>query len=459
MELNFAAVWAKMDAMNNDAGLSRKLGPFDAAMIVSGAIIGSGIFMNSSESAKFLQSSSQLLFVWIVGGFIAVLGGLCFAELGAMFPQSGGQYVYLEKAFKPWTGFLFGWTLFSTIQTGAIAAVSYTCARFIGTFVPMSGLMTTLLAAGLIWFLSLVNFLGIRPGSIILNIFTVLKIGALFALIAVGLFGKGPSLSPGPLFPSGFNLSLLSALGLALMPALFSYGGWQNLNFVGGEVKNPSRNMPLAILSGVALVVTVYILSNFVYVRALPLEAIQGSTKLASDAVAAMVGPWGARLVSVAIIISTFGITNVFILTGPRVYYVMAKEGAFLPLAARLHPRFQTPAASIFIQSLWASALLLTNTYGQLLQYVTFGDWIFFALTALALMVLRRTRPELERPYRTWGYPVVPALFFLIAVAVVVNVYISSPLKSLAGTAIILGGLPIFYFSRRKDKRREHQPC
>jgi basic amino acid/polyamine antiporter, APA family len=458
MELYFTAVWAKMDAMNNDAGLSRKLGPFDAAMIVSGAIIGSGIFMNSSESAKFLQSSSQLLFVWIVGGFIAVLGGLCFAELGAMFPQSGGQYVYLEKAFKPWTGFLFGWTLFSTIQTGAIAAVSYTCARFIGTFIPMSGPMTTLLAAGLIWFLSLVNFLGIRPGSIILNIFTVLKIGALFALIAVGLFGKGPSLSPGPLFPSGFNLSLLSALGLALMPALFSYGGWQNLNFVGGEVKNPSRNMPLAILSGVALVVTVYILSNFVYVRALPLEAIQGSTKLASDAVAAMVGPWGARLVSLAIIISTFGITNVFILTGPRVYYVMAKEGAFLPLAARLHPRFQTPAASIFIQSLWASALLLTNTYGQLLQYVTFGDWIFFALTALALMVLRRTRPDLERPYRTWGYPVVPALFFLIAVAVVVNVYIQSPLKSLAGTAIILGGLPIFYLSRRKDKRREDQP-
>jgi APA family basic amino acid/polyamine antiporter len=172
----------------------------------------------------------------------------------------------------------------------------------------------------------------------------------------------------------------------------------------------------------------------------------------------AMVGPWGARLVSLAIIISTFGITNVFILTGPRVYYVMAKEGAFLPLAARLHPRFQTPAASIFIQSLWASALLLTNTYGQLLQYVTFGDWIFYALTALALMVLRRSRPDLERPYKTWGYPVVPALFFLIAVAVVVNVYIQSPMKSLAGTAIILGGLPLFYLSRRKDRRREDQP-
>ena len=170
-----------------------------------------------------------------------------------------------------------------------------------------------------------------------------------------------------------------------------------------------------------------------------------------------MVGPWGARFVSLAIIISTFGITNVFIMTGPRVYYVMAREGAFLPLAARLHPRFQTPAASIFIQSLWASALLLTNTYGQLLQYVTFGDWIFYALTALALMVLRRSKPDLERPYKTWGYPVVPALFFLIAVAVVINVYVSSPLKSLVGSAIILGGLPIYYFSRRKEERRGHQ--
>jgi basic amino acid/polyamine antiporter, APA family len=446
-----------MEPMNDGAGLKRKLGLFDAAMIVSGAIIGSGIFMNSSESAKFLQSSSQLLFVWIVGGIIAVLGGLCFAELGAMFPQSGGQYIYLEKAFRPWMGFLFGWTLFSTIQTGAIAAVSYTCARFIGTFIPMSGPVMTLLAAGLIWILSVVNFLGIKPGSLIQNIFTMLKIGALLILIALGLFGKGPSLPPGPLFPTGFSLGLLSAMGLALMPALFSYGGWQNLNFVGGEVRNPSRNMPLAILSGVALVVAVYILSNVVYVKALPLAAIQNSTKLASDAVEAMVGPWGARFVSLAIIISTFGITNVFIMTGPRVYYVMAREGAFLPLAARLHPRFQTPAASIFIQSLWASALLLTNTYGQLLQYVTFGDWIFYAMTALALMVLRRSKPDLERPYKTWGYPVVPALFFLIAAAVVINVYISSPLKSLVGSAIILGGLPIYYFSRRKEERRGDQ--
>jgi len=441
-----------MMPMNPDPELKRKLGLFDAAMIVSGSIIGSGIFMNSSECARFLQTSSQLLLVWIIGGVIALLGGLCFAELGAMFPRTGGQYVYLEKAFRPWCGFLFGWTLFSTIQTGAIAAVSYTCARFIGTFIPMSNGATILLAVALIWGLSLVNFLGIRPGSLVQNVFTTLKIAALFGLILIGLLGKDRSLPLGPIFPTGFNLDILSALGLALMPALFSYGGWQNLNYVGGEVRNPSKNMPLAILSGVSLVVAVYILSNFVYVRALPLEAIQGSTKLAADTVEAMAGPWGGRFISLAIIVSTFGITNVFIMAGARVYYVMAREKAFFPVAARLHPRYGTPGASIFLQSLWASVLLLSNTYGQLLQYVTFGDWIFFALTALALIALRRKAPDLPRPYRVWGYPVVPAGFFLISAAVVANVFISSPAKSLAGTAIILGGLPPFYFSRKKGR-------
>jgi amino acid transporter len=368
-----------------------------------------------------------------------------------MFPQSGGQVVYLDKAFSPWLGFLFGWTLFSTIQTGAIAAVSYSCARFISTFLPMKDIWVNILAAGLIWFLSIVNFLGIRPGSLVQNISTTLKILALLALIAVGiLWFKAPHLNLGPLFPGGLDLKVLSAMGLALMPALFSYGGWQNLNFVAGEVKNPARTMPLAIISGVSLVVAVYVLSTVVYVKALPLEGIASSTKLASDAFQAMVGPWGARFVSLAIIVSTFGITNVFILTGARVYQAMAGSGAFLPLAARLHPRFGTPYVSIFFQSVWASCLLLTNTYGQLLQVVTFGDWIFFSLTALALMVLRKKMPDAPRPYRAWGYPLVPLFFFLISAAVVVNIFISSFVKSLVGSAIILAGLPFYHFTWKK---------
>jgi APA family basic amino acid/polyamine antiporter len=428
----------------------RGLGVFDAAMIASGAMIGSGIFMNPAESARFLSTSSQLLLVWIVGGFIAVLGGICFAELGAMFPQSGGQVVYLEKAFSPWLGFLFGWTLFSTIQTGAIAAVSYTCARFIGAFLPLGEGATRWLAAGLLWSLSLVNILGLRPGSVVQNVFTTLKFASLLVLIGAGLFAFHPGpVRLGPLFPSGSGTAVLQALGLALMPVLFSYGGWQNLNFVGGEVRRPERTMPLAILTGVGMVVAVYVLANAVYVKALPIEAISGSTRLAADAMGAMVGPWGGRFISAAIVVSTFGITNVFILTGARVYQAMAQRGMFLPAAARSHPRLRTPVAAIVLQSLWASGLLLTNSYGRLLQFVTFGDWIFFGLTAAALIVLRRKLPNAPRPYRAWGYPVVPALFAAASAAVVLNVIVSMPVRSAVGAGIILAGCPLYVWTRR----------
>jgi APA family basic amino acid/polyamine antiporter len=434
--------------------VKRTLGTFDAAMIVTGAIIGAGIFMNPAESAKHLQTPAQLLFVWGLGGFTALLGATCFAELGAMFARSGGQYVYLEKAFSRWLGFLFGWTVFSTIQTGALAAVSYTCARFIGYFLPLSDLETSLLAAGLILILSLVNYFGIRPGSIVQNVFNSLKILALLALIGIGLvWYKAPAaFSLGPVFPGGLSWRMLSLMGLALMPALFSYGGWQNLNFVGGEVKNPSRTIPLAILSGVVLVVVIYMLSNFVYVRALPLDTMAGSTKLASDAVEAMTGPWGAKFIALAVVVSTFGFLSVAVLTGPRVYAAMAQEGAFLAAAGRLHPRFQTPTLAIGLQAVWSCGLLFTKSYGQLLEFVTFGDWIFYGLTAMALIALRRKFPEMPRPYRTWGYPFVPALFLLISVAVVVNVFMMSFVKSLIGLLIILAGLPVYWASRARSR-------
>lgn len=409
--------------------------------------------MNPAESARHLTTPAQLLFVWGVGGFVALLGAVCFAELGAMFSQSGGQYVYLEKAFSRWLGFLFGWTLFTTIQTGALAAVSFTCARFIGQFVPLSSLGTSVLAAALIIVLSLVNYFGIKPGTLVQNVFNSLKILALAALIVVGLLSsRAGSFALGPIFPGGLTLRMLSLMGLALMPALFSYGGWQNLNFVGGEVKNPSRTIPAAILSGVLVVVAVYMLSNVVYVRALPLDRVAGSTKLASDAVAALTGPWGARFIALAIVVSTFGFLSVVILTGPRVYAAMAQEGAFLPFAGRLHPRFGTPHYAIWLQAAWACALLFTKSYGQLLEYVTFGDWIFFALTALALIVLRRTQPGLVRPYRAWGYPVVPALFLLVSAAVVINVFLMSFGKSIIGLAIILAGLPVYFGARAMGK-------
>ncbi len=439
--------------------IPRRLSIFDATMIVSGAIIGAGIFINPAESAHFLENSAQLLLVWILAGAIAFLGGLCFAELGSLFIHSGGQYLYLKVGFAPWLGFLFGWTLFTTIQTGAIAAVASTCARFLGSLVSISDRATVFMAAAIIWFLSLINFLGIRPGSLVQNLFTVLKLAALLSLIVLGiyfsLFSPNKSISLGPIFPNRLNFSFLSSLGLALMPALFSYGGWQNLNFVAGEVKDPRRGLPIAIILGVSIVVVVYILTNWFYVTALPFDSLRSSTRVAADAVGALLGNKGSRLISLAIVISTFGITNVFILTGPRVYQAMAREGAFLPLAARLHRRFQTPHFSIFLQSAWASGLLLTNTYSQLLQYVTFGDWIFFGLSSLALIELRKKIPERPGIYRVWGYPIVPIIFSVISFTVVINVFISRPIKSVIGTAIILSGLPFYLISRRKLRQED----
>lgn len=434
----------------------RQLNWFDAVMIVSGATIGAGIFMNPSESALFLQNSSQLLFVWALGGVIAMLGALCFAELGAMYPRSGGQFHYLREAFPPVLGFLFGWTLFTTIQTGAIAAVSVTCARFIRVFIPMSETGVVATAAVIIWILTLLNIFGIRPGTNVQNVLTVLKIAGLGILIAIGLFYKpAQGFHPGPLFPEGFDWKMFSAMGLALMPVLFSYGGWQNLNFVGGEVKRPERNLPVGALGGVGIVIIVYLLASLVYAKSLPFPAIQQSTRVAADSIQVMTGTWGERFLALAIIISTLGMTNVIILTGPRVYFSMARAGSFPRFAGRIHPRFDTPYIAIILQSAWATGLLLSNTYGQLLQTVTFGDWIFYALTTLALLVLRRKRPDLPRPFRVWGYPVIPVLFFLISAAVVINVFISLPVKSLIGTAIILAGIPLYLFHRSRGGSHE----
>jgi len=255
----------------------------------------------------------------------------------------------------------------------------------------MKEFTVSLLAAGFIWILSLVNYFGIKPGSIVQNVFSCLKISALLAIIVIGfIFLQAHPPQLGPLFPEGVNFKVLNLLGLAMMPVLFSYGGWQNLNFVAGEVKHPRRNIPIAILTGVCIVIFVYVFSNAVFVGVLPLSEIGASTKLASDAMEAMIGPFGAKFVALAIILSTFVFTNVVIMTGPRVYYIMARNKMFFPPAGKLHPRYQTPYFSIFLQSIWATALLFSNTYGQLLQYVTFGDWIFFGLTALGLVVLRK---------------------------------------------------------------------
>lgn len=445
--------------MSSPDKLKRKLNLFDSTMIVSGAIIGCGIFVNSAESARYLESSYQLLLLWLLGGVIIFIDALNLSELGAMFPKCGGQYVYLEKAFGKRTGFLYGWTVFSTTQTASISAVAVICAVFTGKFVPMSQTAVNMLAVAIIWILTIINYLGIKPGSIFQNIVTILKLSSLAAVIIVGVFFYNPGTSAlGELFPSGLSGGTLSLMGLALIPIIFSYGGAKNLNYVAGEVQRPARTIPLAIISGVLIVIVCYIFMNYVYVKAMPIGEIASTPKLAADVMEIIGGSLGAAFISMAIIISTLGISHVMILTGSRVLYAMAEEKVFIPVASKIHPRYETPHAALIIQAAAASIFVFTNSYGELLQYVVFADAIFISLIAAAVIVLRRKMPSAERPYRVWGYPVTPLIVAVIFGAIALNVLAASPVQSGIGVLLILIGLPFYeYYTRKQNKNKKEQ--
>jgi APA family basic amino acid/polyamine antiporter len=433
----------------------RALGPFDATMIVIGGIIGSGIFINPYIVAQRLNSAELVIGAWVAGAVIALIGALCYAELGAMLPSAGGQYVYLRDAYHPLIAFLYGWALLFMIESGAMAAVAMTFAEYAVRLVtdqPHASVIGAggirAIAIGAIVFLSIINYLGVIPGSRLLNVFVVLKVAALAVLIAAGLFFSGVLDASRQVAAPGSEGSLL-AFGAALIPIVFAYGGWQNANYVAEEIKDPRRILPLCLLLGTALVALVYVTINIAYLKAVGLGGLAATTTPASDAARLLFGAAGDRFVTAAIAISTFGFLNLCVLAPTRVYYAMAADGAFFPQVARLHPRYQTPSLAIVLQSTWAIALTLTGTYGQLLDYVVFADWIFFGLTVASVFVFRRTMPDAPRPFRTWGYPITPALFVLAAIAIVISVVRVSPLQSAIGAGLMIAGIPAFYYWKR----------
>ena len=431
----------------------RALGPFDATMIVIGGIIGSGIFINPYVVAQRLDSSALVISAWVAGAAIALIGALAYAELGAMFPSAGGQYVYLRDAYHPLVAFLYGWALLFMIESGAMAAVAMTFAEYAVRLVSDQPHASALIgpagvravAIGAIVCLSIINYLGVVPGSRLLNVFVVLKVAALAVLIAAGLFFSG-AIDAIQLSPAPGSQGSLAAFGAALIPIVFAYGGWQCANYVAEEIKDPKRIVPLSLLLGTLIVALVYITVNVAYLKALGLGGLAATTTPASDSARLLFGAAGDRFVTAAIAISTFGFLNICVLAPTRVYYAMAADGAFFPQVARLHPKDQTPSLAIVLQSTWAIALALTGTYGQLLDYVVFADWIVFGLTVASVLVFRRTMPNAPRPFRAWGYPVTPALFVLAAVAIVVSVIRVSPIQSAVGAALMAAGVPAFYY-------------
>ena len=435
----------------------RRLGVFDTTMVVIGGIIGAGIFLNPAIVAQRVHTSAFILTTWVLGGAIALVGALSFAELGARRPQAGGGYIYLTEIFGPLSAFLYGWTFLLIINSGGIAAVAVTFARYTSDLFGLSSVYTKPLAAGVLVALSVVNYFGVRAGSVTQNIFTVLKLVALVVLIGAGIFFAGHAVNPASqeATQSIQGFSVVRALGYALIPVLFAYGGWQYSNNIASEIVAPERTLPKALAIGTSAVVAVYVLANLAYIRTLGPAGLASSLAPAADTMRRVIGPLGGAFMAAGIMVSTIGFVNSGILSAPRMLQAMAGDGLFFRFAARLHPRYHTPTGGIVIQAVWAIALVLSGTYGQLLDYVVFGDWIFFGLIVATLFGYRRRDrvgiSVTQQTYRVPGYPLLPALFVAVAAFVVASAVWSNPRNAMLGVVLIAAGIPAFFFWRRQN--------
>lgn len=453
--------------------LPRTLGLKDLFLIVVGTVIGSGIFI--VPATVLTQTDGRLglaLGVWLLAGVLSLLGALTYGELGAADPEAGGLYVYVRDAFGPFPAFLYGWTLFFVISSGSVATLAVAFTGYLGSLVPLEGITTRLVPVAMIATVGAVNILGTRRGSALQNWTTLLKVGAILLmsvlLIALGSGGEGVegvagaagagggSGSPGDAGAGAgggaplLSLATLSAVGLAMIGVLWAYEGWQYATFSAGETKDPRRTFPLAIGAGTAALIVIYLLANVGYVSALGVEAASQSTSIAADAVRVLLGPGAAALIAVAILVSMFSAANGLTLTAPRAYFAMARDGLFFKGLATVHPRYGTPAVAIFASSLWAMVLAATGTFQQLLTYVVFVGWIFYALGALSIFVYRRRNPDAHRPFRVPGYPFTPALFVLSAAAIVVNTLFVQPQEALLGLGIMFLGTPAYLVWRKR---------
>jgi APA family basic amino acid/polyamine antiporter len=434
--------------------LPRVLGLWDIVGIVIGGVIGSGIFLVPKTIAEGVRAPLVMLAVWIVGGLLSFFGALSFAELAASMPEAGGMYVYIREAFGPLLSFLFGWTLFLVIDSGAIATLaSAFSTRYLRYFFVMSPLVQKLVGVVFILFLVVVNYIGTRWGANLQNLLTVIKFSALAAVCGiVFIFGHGNAAnfaSPAPKALSG----MLGPFGVALVASLWAYKGWESATYSAGETRNAQKNVPLGLFIGMAAVIFLYIVANLAYLWVMPIGKIAGSERVAADAMNLAIGPVGASIISFVILFSIMGAANQNVLCSPRVYFAMANDGLFFKNVAAVHPRFLTPHVSIIAIGSWSLILSLSGTFEQLLTYVIFGQWIFFGLCVAAVIILRRKKPDLPRPYKTWGYPVTPVIFVIAALYITVNSLINEFWNAMAGLGIIVLGLPFFFYWNSRSRK------
>jgi APA family basic amino acid/polyamine antiporter len=455
-----------------EQGLVRGLGTWDAALLTIGSVVGTGIFLTTGDMARVLPDPWLILGVWAAGGLLTLAGALTYAELGVLFPRAGGLYHYLREAYGPLPGFLYGWIAFLVIMSGGIAAIAIAFGEYLASFLPAlarplgvlplpwGSLEVTgvqLSAVGAIVLLTAVNHVGLEEGAWVQNALTVLKVGSILAFGALGLLaplstgvstGVMEAAGPSSGLPPG---ALLVAFGTAMIAALWTYDGWYGLTCSAGEVRDPARSLPRGLILGTAAVVGLYLLLNLAYLRALPIAELAATPRVGEAAAARLFGPGGARLVSLAVLVSAFGCLSATILYSSRIYLPMAADGLFFRSLAAVHPRFRTPVRCLWAQSGWAALLAFSGTYAQLYTYVVFSSVLFHVATAAAVFVFRRRLPDLPRPYRTWGYPVVPGLFIAACLLLLGNTLAVSPRESLLGLGLLALGLPAYFLFRRKS--------
>jgi APA family basic amino acid/polyamine antiporter len=480
------------DPREGDDGLVRALGLWDSTLLVIGLVIGSAVFLvtgGANGVARLLPSPGLLILGWIAGGILSFAGALVYAELGAAMPRAGGQYVFLREAYGDLTGFLYGWTLFTVIHTGSLAALAVGYARYFGVFVPSLGTdrivaalplfghslsisAGQLNAVAVIVLLSIVNYFGVKEGSLFQGIVTLVKIASFAGFMVLGILvgtgswshlvplfaggaGAGDTVAPGAAAAAPAVTGAAGGFGfgtfiLSLVAMLWAYEGWNNITFTAGEIKDPQRNLPRALILGMSAITLIYVGMNLVYLYAMPIGDMVSTDTIGEAAAGRLFGPIGSTLMSVCVLVSVFGCISATVISGPRVFYAMAKDGLFFRRIASVHPRHRTPAQAILWQCVWSSALCLSGTYDQLYTFVIFAAVLFYALAGASVIVLRRRHPEWPRPYRTWGYPVTPILYVGVCVVVLGNTLINQPVESGWGLAILGCGLPAYVYWRRK---------
>lgn len=462
----------------------------DATMVVAGSMIGSGIFIVSSDITRYTGSAGWLILVWLITGFMTITAAVTYGELSGMFPKAGGQYVYLKEAFNPLAGFLYGWSFFAVIQTATIAAVAVAFSRFTAYLVPELGESNIIFSIGslkisaaqllgiaLIIFLTYTNTKGIKGGKIIQTVFTTVKLLSLFGLIVLGFLlakhsfwdenwqtglnamqlpkdAEGNFIKEGPWFSIG-GTALIGAIAAAMVGSIFSSDSWNNVTFIAGEIKNPKKNIGLSLFLGTLIVTVIYVTANLMYLYVLPLKdiAYPEGNRVAVAASNAIFGSNGSIVIAVMIMISTFGCNNGLILAGARVYYTMAKDGLFFKKTGTLNKN-AVPEYALWLQCIVASILCLSGSYGDLLDMISFVVVLFYALTIIGIAVLRKKRPDIERPYKAFGYPVLPAIYILLALTFCVFLIIMKPVYAGAGLGIVLVGIPLYYIAVANKKRQ-----